>query len=188
VAFEHAFHGTPSVGETVEALGVPCVEIDVILVDGDSVALGHRLTGGERVAVYPVFERFDITPLARIRPKPLRNPRFVLGRDLGELASRLRLLGFDALHDRGYSDAELAELSRSGPRILLSRDKTLVERPGVTHAYRVRNIEPDRQLAEVVEALDLVVGGAETPRHADGGGHSPDTELRHTPKRSEGAH
>jgi len=58
-SFRHRFSGTRSVKDLVESLGVPHTEIDVILVDGESVGFERRLTGGERVAVYPTFERFD---------------------------------------------------------------------------------------------------------------------------------
>jgi hypothetical protein len=33
-AFTYAFEGTPSVKDTIEAIGVPHTEIDVILIDG----------------------------------------------------------------------------------------------------------------------------------------------------------
>ena len=89
--------GTPSVKDAIEALGVPHTEIDLILVDGRSVRFDCRLRGGERVAVYPEFERFDITPLHRLRPKPLREPRFVADVHLGTLARFLRLLGFERM-------------------------------------------------------------------------------------------
>ena len=56
--------GTPSVKDAIESLGVPHTEIDLILVDGRSVRFDRRLRGGERVAVYPEFERFDISPLS----------------------------------------------------------------------------------------------------------------------------
>ena len=55
-AFPYAFHGTPSVKDAIEAIGVPHTEVDLVLVDGESVDFTRRLTGGERVAVYPVFE------------------------------------------------------------------------------------------------------------------------------------
>ena len=67
-SFSHSFRGTPSVKDTIEAIGVPHVEIDLILVDGRSVGFGHLLRGGERVAVYPVFERLDVSPVVRLRP------------------------------------------------------------------------------------------------------------------------
>ena len=99
--------GTPSVKDAIEALGVPHTEIDLILVDGRSVRFDRRLRGGERVAVYPEFERFDITPIHRLRPRPLRNPRFVADVHLGTLARYLRLLGFDTLYGNevGNDDA-----------------------------------------------------------------------------------
>ncbi len=78
--------GTPSVKDAIESLGVPHTEIDLILVDGRSVRFDRRLRGGERIAVYPEFERFDISPLHRLRPKPLREPRFVADVHLGTLA------------------------------------------------------------------------------------------------------
>lgn len=72
------FEGEPTVGALIAALGVPAVEIDLLLVDGESADFECRLTGGERVAVYPVFERFDITPAVVLPGRPLcrkfRNP------------------------------------------------------------------------------------------------------------------
>ena len=56
-AFRFTFHGTPSVKDTIEAIGVPHTEVDVILVDDRSVSFDHLLQGGEHVAVYPVFEQ-----------------------------------------------------------------------------------------------------------------------------------
>ena len=63
--------GTPEIGELCSALGVPLAEIDLLLVDGESSRFDTRLSGGERVAAYPVFERFDITPLAVLPGRPL---------------------------------------------------------------------------------------------------------------------
>ena len=73
-AFGHVFAGTPSVKDTIEAIGVPHTEVDVILVDDESVGFSHRLRGGERVAVYPMFERYDISPLCRIRRRRSKDP------------------------------------------------------------------------------------------------------------------
>jgi hypothetical protein len=58
--------------------GVPHTEVDLILVNGRSVGFDHRLEDGDRVSVYPVFEALDVTPVVRLRPRPLREPRFVL--------------------------------------------------------------------------------------------------------------
>jgi sulfur carrier protein ThiS len=42
-----------SVKDLIEAQGVPHPEIGLVVVDGQPVSLQHRISGGERVAVYP---------------------------------------------------------------------------------------------------------------------------------------
>jgi uncharacterized protein with PIN domain len=154
-AFSYKFTGTPSVKDTIEAIGVPHTEIDLILVDGQSVGFGRRLIGGERVAVYPVFERFDISPLVRLRARPLRNNRFILDVHLGKLARYLRLLGFDTLYRNDYDDPALVALSVSEQRILLTRDIGLLKNGALTHGYFLRETRPKSQLIEVLRALDV---------------------------------
>lgn len=155
VAFDYAFNGTPAVKDSIEAIGVPHPEVDLILIDDVSVGFDHLLTGGERVAVYPVFERLDIAPLTRLRPEPLREPRFVLDVHLGKLARYLRLLGFDTIYDRSYVDATIVTISVEEQRLILTRDKGLLKHTDVTRGYWLRNIQPRLQIAEVVEVLDL---------------------------------
>jgi uncharacterized protein with PIN domain len=143
------------VKDAIEAAGVPHTEVDLILVDGRSVRFDHQLRGGERVAVYPMFERFDITPLYRLRPKPLRQPRFVVDVHLGTLARYLRLLGFDAVYRNDLTDPELARLSARQRRILLTRDVGLLKRRSVTRGHWLRATDPERQVEEVAAALQL---------------------------------
>ncbi len=147
--------GTPSVKDAIESLGVPHTEIDLILVDGRSVRFDRRLRGGERIAVYPEFERFDISPLHRLRPKPLREPRFVADVHLGTLARFLRLLGFDTRYGNGVDDAELAAITSREKRILLTRDVGLLKRKAVLRGQWLRSRDPEQQVTEIVEALHL---------------------------------
>ena len=154
-SFRHRFRGARSVKDLVESLGVPHTEIDVILVDGESVGFERRLTGGERVAVYPTFERFDVSSLTRLRPEPLREPKFIADVHLGKLARYLRLLGFDTVYERELDDAAIASRSRDERRIVLTRDRGLLKRSAVTHGHAVRSMNADAQLLEVVEAFDL---------------------------------
>src|SRR5262245_8675751 len=147
--------GTPSVKDAIESFGVPHTEIDLILVDGRSVRFERKLLGGERVAVYPEFERFDISPLHRLRPKPLRQPRFVADVHLGTLARFLRLLGFDTRYGNGFDDAELAAITSREKRILLTRDVGLLKRKAVVRGQWLRSRDPEQQVAEIVDALHL---------------------------------
>jgi uncharacterized protein with PIN domain len=151
----HRFRGTPSVKDTIEAIGVPHTEVDLIFVDGDSVGFEHLLTGGERVAVYPMFERFEIAQVMRLRPVPLREPRFVLDVHLGKLAHYLRLIGFDSLYRNDYSDGQIVRLSVDERRIILTRDRGILKHSAVTHGYWLRNTDTREQLKEVVRAFDL---------------------------------
>ena len=66
-----------TVKHAIESAGVPHTEVDLILVDGRSVGFDHRVGEGERISVYPVFEALDIAPVQRLRPAPLREPRFI---------------------------------------------------------------------------------------------------------------
>ena len=151
----HRLIETQSVKDLVESYGVPHTEVEVILVDGVSVGFDHRPSAGQRISVYPVFEAFDVRPLVRLRPEPLRQTRFVLDGHLGTLARRLRLLGFDCLYATDGDDDDLVELSVRGPRILLTRDRFLLRRRAITHGYLLRSDRPDQQVHEVVRRFQL---------------------------------
>jgi len=154
-AFLRSFDGTPAVKDVIEGLGVPHTEVDLILVDGGSARFLHRLRGGERVAVYPMFERLDIRPVYRLRPKPLRRTRFIADVHVGKLARLLRLLGFDTSYSTELSDRELVATSIRERRVLLSRDVRLFMHKTLTRGYRLRSTDPARQVEEVLEALSL---------------------------------
>src|SRR3954468_3985687 len=70
----------------IEALGVPHTEVELVLVNGESSGFDRLIEEGARMPVYPKFEAFDITPLLRVREKPLRRLRFVADAHLGGLA------------------------------------------------------------------------------------------------------
>ncbi len=155
VCFSHDFQRRASIKDMIEALGVPHTEIDLILVNGDSVDFSYIVRDGDRISVYPLFESFDIQPLVRVRLRPLRTSRFVLDVHLGKLARYLRLLGFDTLYRNDYDDAELAGLASLERRILLTRDRDLLKRAVVTHGYYVRATDPRRQVEEIMDRLNL---------------------------------
>jgi uncharacterized protein with PIN domain len=149
------FRSHQTVKDIIEAAGIPHTEVDLILAGGESVGFSHRPADGDRLAVYPVFEAFDIGPVGRLRPVPLREPRFVVDINLGRLARLLRLVGFDARCDHRLDDADLAALSESEHRILLTRDRGLLKRRQVTHALFVRVQDPFAQVVDVLSRLDL---------------------------------
>ena len=155
VSFDHPFLLSGSVRDMTEALGVPHTEVDLVLINGESVDFSHPVQDGDRISVYPVFESLDITPLVHVRPRPLRQTRFVLDTHLGKLAVYLRMVGFDTLYRNDYADETLARISSGEGRILLTRDRELLKRSMVTHGYWLRATDPRQQLVEVVRRFDL---------------------------------
>src|SRR5574340_12907 len=139
----------------IEALGVPHTEVELVLVNGESVGFGHRLRDGDRVAVYPKFESFDVTPRLRVRSQRLRETRFVADAHLGALARGLRMAGFDTVCDHRIDDDGIERLAIAEGRIVLTRDRKLLERRGVTHGCWVRALRGQAQLREVFDRLDL---------------------------------
>ncbi len=151
----YRFDGHPGIKDPIEALGVPHVEVDLIVVNGESVGFDYQLQDGDRVAVYPVFESLDVAPLVKLRDKPLRKIAFVVDVNLGRLARLLRLLGFDALFSNAYADDEIVAIAEAQGRIVLTRDRRLLHAKAVTHGYWVRSVWPRRQVDEVVRRFDL---------------------------------
>jgi uncharacterized protein with PIN domain len=152
---DYRFGGQPGIKHPIEALGVPHTEVELIVVEGVSVGFDYRLRPGDRVAAYPVFEGFDVSSLVRLRERPLRRTAFVVDVNLGKLARRLRMLGFDALYDNRYQDAEIADIAAAERRIVLTRDRRLLFAKRITHRYWVRSTAPDEQVREVLERCDL---------------------------------
>ena len=153
--FAYACAQSATTKNAIEALGVPHTEVELVLVNGESVGLDRRLHDGDRVAVYPKFEALDVSPLLRVRAQPLRVTRFVADAHLGGLARLLRMMGFDTLYDNHFHDDDLVDVALTQHRIVLTRDRELLKRRSVTHGCFVRALQPQRQLREVFERLDL---------------------------------
>ncbi len=153
--FEAPFARAATVKNAIESLGVPHTEVELILVGGRSVDSGYRLRAGDRVAVYPTFEAFDVAPLLRLRPEPLRVTRFVADAHLGRLARLLRMAGFDTLHESGLADDEIRRLATDEHRVILTRDRALLMARSVTHGCYVHALEPRAQFREIAERLQL---------------------------------
>lgn len=139
----------------IEALGIPHTEVELLLVNGESVGFDRLLQDNDRVAVFPKFETFDVTPLLRVRDHPLRETCFVADAHLGGLAHLLRMAGFDTLYDNGYLDSEIAAIAVREERIVLTRDRELLKRRSITHGCYVRALKSTQQLREIFVRLDL---------------------------------
>jgi uncharacterized protein with PIN domain len=168
-----------TVKHMIEALGVPHTEVELVLVNGESVGFDRLLHEDDRVAVYPRFEALDVRPLLRVREQPLRVTRFVADAHLGGLARLLRMAGFDTLYDNRFHDSEIAAIAVREGRIVLTRDRELLKRREITHGCYVHALKPVRQMQEIARRLDLV--GSARPfslcLHCNAPLHGLDTAL-----------
>jgi sulfur carrier protein ThiS len=143
--FEVSLEGKETAREIIEKLGVPPAEVDLLLVNGRPVGLDDVVQEGDRISVYPVFERLNIKGVSRVREKPLRKLKFIVDKDLGGLAESLQAMGLDVT----FRD------DRVGERILLTQRSDL---PGSQGLERMLVLKPGslhEQVTQVIHALDL---------------------------------
>ncbi len=153
--FRHSFSGRPAIKDTIESLGVPHPEIDLVLVNGESVGFSYSLADGDRISVYPLFNSVDLSHQSKVRPERLRSVKFILDTHLGRLARYLRLFGFDTYYRNDYEDEHLARVSSEQKRVLLTRDRELLKRGEVVYGYCPRSSRPQEQLLEVLRRFNL---------------------------------
>ncbi len=154
-AFTYCFKDERSIKDLIESLGVPHVEVGLLLIDGEPEDFSQLVFGGEQIAVYPHFTRLDLSSLPHVQPEPLSEFRFVLDVHLGKLASSLRMLGFDTFYRNDAPDDELAAISAKENRILLTFDRQLLKRKNVNYGYLVRSRDPDQQVVEILKRFNL---------------------------------
>jgi uncharacterized protein with PIN domain len=153
--FEHQFIDRTSVKDLIESLGVPHTEVDLILVNGNSIGFKYIINNGDDISVYPVFESLDISEVQHLRPKPLRKPKFVTDVHLGRLTRYLRMIGFDVSYKNNFDDDEIVSASLKEKRAILTKDRGILKRNEVTHGYCVRSIKVEEQVREILDRFDL---------------------------------
>ena len=139
----------------IEALGVPHTEIDLILVNGNSVDFNYILQDEDRVSVYPVFESLNITDVTMLRKIPLRRNKFIADINLGGIVKYMRILGFDLYYDSLLSTREIIEISKRGNRIILTKSRKLLQFKDVTHGIFIRPATTTEQIRQIIDYLDI---------------------------------
>jgi uncharacterized protein with PIN domain len=151
--FVHRLRAPASVKDTIEALGVPHPEVDVILVNGRAVDFTARVDDHDDLAVYPPFTSIPLDGVTRVGVVPANPPRFAVDIHLSKLASWLRLAGLDTVVIA--DDGELARVGGDEDRIVLTRDVALLKRSAVRCGHWIRHTDPEWQLVEVLRSFDV---------------------------------
>jgi uncharacterized protein len=141
--FTLEFEAHQSLKHLIESMGVPHTEFGLVCVNGYAMNPANRLREGDVVEVYPAeATNGDI-------------PCFILDNHLGQLATYLRMLGFDCLYRNDYQDDVLARVSVEEGRVLLTRDRRLLMRKVITLGYCLHQTDPRQQVREVLRRFKL---------------------------------
>ena len=153
--FEAKFKGKRSIKDMIEALGVPHTEIDLILVNGNSVDFNYILQDEDRVSVYPVFESLNITDVTLLRKIPLRRNKFIADINLGDIVKYMRVLGLDLYYDPLLSTREIIEISKRENRVILTKSRKLLKFKDVSHGIFIRPGTTTEQIRRIIYYLDI---------------------------------
>lgn len=136
-------------------MGIPHTEVQFILANGRTAQWGDQLAPDSYVSVYPHFHIVALDSDQVLHVDPEDQSRFVLDAHLGRLAKFLRMLGLDVLYKNDYQDQEIAAISSSTDRIVLTRDRKLLMRNEIRHGYYVRKTAPEEQVSEIVHRYQV---------------------------------
>lgn len=137
------FAGHQSLKHLIESIGVPHTEFGQVLVNGQVVDTTCRLRDGDLVTVHPADHPLE------------GEPCFILDNHLGQLATYLRMLGFDSLYRNDYQDEELTRVTTQEGRTLLTRDRRLLMRKAIRFGYCLHQTDPRQQAVEVLRRYKL---------------------------------
>ena len=84
--FSLSLKGSTTVEEAICLLGVPPEEVDLVLVNGESVPFSQIAQGGERISIYPIFESLDVSTVTRLRDRSLLAIKF--GKEAKDLSTK----------------------------------------------------------------------------------------------------
>jgi uncharacterized protein with PIN domain len=155
VDIETEFIGKRCIKETIEDFGVPPSTVDLVLVNGKPVDFQYALKHGDRMSVYPVFEKLNIQNVSMLRKSPLRRVRFIVDVDLQDTARLTRMLGFDTVFNPTYRISDIIEVSRQEKRIVLTMRKELLKSKSATRVVQVSSGTTIDQVKGVMDDLDI---------------------------------
>ena len=89
----------------------------------------------------------------------IKTLKFIVDHNVGKLARWLRIMGYDTLFFNGSNDSSMVSTALSEERVILTRDTQIMKRRVVTSgrlsAIFIRSDDPERQMCQVIEDLNL---------------------------------
>ncbi|MDZ7762038.1 MAG: Mut7-C RNAse domain-containing protein [Desulfovermiculus sp.] len=141
--------------DLLDVMGLRQAEIDLVLVNSQSVDFEYLLQDEDMVSLYPEFESLDIHSVSALPERPLRKPRFIAQSNLSSLSNLLGQRGYDCLCPPQASEDALASISKQEKRILLTHNPSLAVTHDLDRCFCLHSEEPQEQLWEVKERFQL---------------------------------
>jgi sulfur carrier protein ThiS len=91
--FSLSLKGSTTVEEAICLLGVPPDEVDLVLVNAESVPFSHIAQDGDRISIYPIFESLDVSTVTMLRDESLLAIK--LGKEAKDLSTKKSTLKGD---------------------------------------------------------------------------------------------
>jgi uncharacterized protein with PIN domain len=145
-----------TVKHMIEVFGVPHTEVEWVIVNGQAADFNYRMHDRDHVAVHPASVAPEIAHTIRLPGRPLRGVRFIADAHLGQLAKRLRILGFDVLYDNAYHDRDLADIFIRDDRIVLTRDRSVLIQKTILRGCFLHSKTSNDQVREVLARCHAV--------------------------------
>ncbi len=145
----------PNLVDLLSVLSLSQEEVDLALVNSESVSFACQLQDRDLVSLYPEFESLDIKGVSLLRDRPLRRPRFLASGELRQLAELMLVRGYDCLFLPTASWQKLLQISREQKRILLTRNPELAEAPELKRCFCPAGQKAWQQLQQVLQRFQL---------------------------------
>ena len=142
---KYAFFGSPTIKDAIEAQGIPHTEIGLMYINGTQVAFDYKLQADDHAEVFPIHNPFA----------EHTHFQFVIDSHLGKLAMDLRVLGFDSLYEKNYTQEKIAHIAQHENRVVLTRNIGLLKNNRIRKGYWIRSQEPKIQVQEVINYFNL---------------------------------
>jgi hypothetical protein len=155
IDFEQEFQKGSSLKDIIELFDVPCGDIDLILVNGRTVDFEYVIDEGDRVSVYPVFERFDIQEITSLIGRPLRRLKFIVDSNLEKLAVQMNELNLDTYFNPKLTKERVLEMSRIERRILITMSPNFFDSKNIDRIIIVDSAPVSEQVTQITDSLFL---------------------------------
>lgn len=148
--FEYTLERKASVKDIIECLGVPHTEVGHIAFNGKNVDFSFIPSASGMLNVRCIEPPFNVLAPTFLRPFPLKQIKFLADVNVIKLGRLLIIMGFDVSYSASFSDHEIADISESEARIILTRDTELLKRRKIVFARRIKKDYPYEQLVETI--------------------------------------